>query len=127
MIIEPSHIRNGEDLRSHHFFVNAVINILLWTFVIVCIIGQQEVTHNDEDGEDYFFNETQKTVLWICEIGNYIISAGVLIRSYITLYLMLKLKKSTPALDIKQHYELVERLRDRMKIITWGLSGFIAI
>ena len=126
MIIEPPHVRNGEDLRSHYFFINAVINILLWTFVIVCIIGQQEVNENEE-GEDSFFNRTQKAVLWICEIGNYIISAGVLLRSYITLYLLLKLKKSTPALDIKQHYELVERLRDRMKIITWGLAGFIAI
>ena len=126
VIIEPPHVRNGEDLRSNYFFLNALINIFLWTFVIVCIIGQQKVDE-DEEGEESFFNRTQKAVLWICEIGNYLISAGVLLRSYITLYLLLKLKKSTPALDIKQHYELVERLRDRMKIIRWGLAGFIAI
>ena len=65
-------------------------------------------------------------MLWICEIGNYIISIGILVRSYFTLFLLVRLKRATPALD-GNHDLIVERLRGKMNTIIWGAAGFTVI
>ena len=75
--------------RCLFFSGYAVINVLLWTFVIIVIYNIKEESQTAE-GEP-IFNDTQKGVLWFCEVANYTISFMTLCKAYIILALLMRL------------------------------------